>query len=608
MRTLTLIYLVILLGLPSPTDSQFEAEKTDVNPWSHLDFKNDPDDFQFVIITDHTGGHRAGIWAKAMKRINLLQPEFVVSVGDIIEGYTENVATLEAEWEEMEGMINTLNMPFFYVPGNHDISNSTMLEVWKKRFGRNYTHFVYKNVLFLLMDSEDPPATNVGEAQLAYMEKALADNPDVRWTLLFIHKPMWVYDNKRETWVRMDALLKNRPHTAFAGHRHRYIQNSRLGREYYTLATTGGSSDLSGLEAGRFDHVTWLTMTDEGPLIANLMLDGIQPGDLRTDYTASLTTPLIRRRSMLTGPLLVQNATFDGGRTTIRIHNPGDRPLQAKAAFEVHEDLRPTPRSFDVTVAPGETEEIPVEVGIEMNSRIADLEPLFLGWTLQYDLPDHESLRVEGKNRMLPEQVIGIDRLRTPPTLDGLLGDWKELPLRDDQPAQISQWRRTWQGPADGRFRFAVGADEEYLYVAVRTYDDEVVQGKDKSRRRKDGLVIQIDGQAEPNRSQSQATPQEGLTMTLRPGETFTGAENDRFEFPEGLRAVCVATDDGMTAEIAIPAAYLDAKQGSRWETIRLNVSFYDYDTGHGRGSQLWWRPEWRSARSYAGSGTFIRK
>jgi hypothetical protein len=152
LRTLTLIYLVILLGLPSPTDSQFEAEKTDVNPWSHLDFKNDPDDFQFVIITDHTGGHRAGIWAKAMKRINLLQPEFVVSVGDIIEGYTENVATLEAEWEEMEGMINTLNMPFFYVPGNHDISNSTMLEVWKKRFGRNYTHFVYKNVLFLLME------------------------------------------------------------------------------------------------------------------------------------------------------------------------------------------------------------------------------------------------------------------------------------------------------------------------------------------------------------------------------------------------------------------------------------------------------------------------
>ena len=102
---------------------------------------------------------------------------------------------------------------------------------------------------------------------------------------------------------------------------------------------------------------------------------------------------------------------------------------------------------------------------------------------------------------MLPEQVIGIDRLKTPPTLDGRLGDWKELPLGDDQPAQITQRRRTWQGPADGRFRFAVGADKDYFYVAVRTNDDEVVWGEDKRGRQKDGLIIQVDSQAEPNRS-----------------------------------------------------------------------------------------------------------
>ena len=213
MRTFALFCLFIL-GHPNATHSQFQVDKEEVNPWSHLDFKHDPDDFQFVIITDHTGGHRPGIWAKAMKRINLLQPEFVVSVGDIIEGYTENVATLDAEWAEMEGMINTLNMPFFYVPGNHDISNSTMLEVWKKRFGRHYFHFVYKDVLFLLMDSEDPPGTNVSEAQIAYMVRALADNPDVRWTLLFIHKPMWAIPTRRKPgigWMRCSRTDRTRP-------------------------------------------------------------------------------------------------------------------------------------------------------------------------------------------------------------------------------------------------------------------------------------------------------------------------------------------------------------------------------------------------------------
>ena len=607
MRTFALFCLFIL-GHPNATHSQFQVDKEEVNPWSHLDFKHDPDDFQFVIITDHTGGHRPGIWAKAMKRINLLQPEFVVSVGDIIEGYTENVATLDAEWAEMEGMINTLNMPFFYVPGNHDISNSTMLKVWKKRFGRHYFHFVYKDVLFLLMDSEDPPGTNVSEAQIAYMVRALADNPDVRWTLLFIHKPMWVYSNKKETWDRMDALLKDRPHTAFAGHRHRYIQNTRLTREYYTLATTGGGSNLSGLEAGKFDHVAWVTITDKGPLIANLMLDGIQPGDLRTEYTASLTTPLIARRAMLTGPLLSTRSTYNGDRTTIRVHNPGDRPLHAEAAFEVHEDLRPTPRSFKMMVAPGETEVIPIQVGIERKSKITDLDPLFLGWTLRYDLPDHEPLRVEGKSRLLPERMIRIDQRKKPPTVDGLLEDWKKLPLGDDQPVQISQWRRTWDGPEDGSFRFTALADEKYLYVAVRTRDDEVVKGEDKPGRRKDGIVIHVDGQSEPDRSVSHGAPEEGLIVSLRPDEAFTGAENRGYEFPEGFTAVCVSGDGGITAEIAIPAEYLNAKQGRRWDTVRLNVSFYDYDSGHGRGSHLWWRPEWRSAQSYAGSGTFVRK
>ena len=59
-----------------------------VHPWSNLDFNNDPDNFQFAIVTDRTGGHRAGVFEDAIRKLNLLQPEFVISVGDLIEGYT----------------------------------------------------------------------------------------------------------------------------------------------------------------------------------------------------------------------------------------------------------------------------------------------------------------------------------------------------------------------------------------------------------------------------------------------------------------------------------------------------------------------------------------
>jgi hypothetical protein len=59
-------------------------------PFTHLDFKNDSDEFQFAIVSDNSGGGRAGVLPAALEMVNRLQPEFVVSLGDLIEGYTDS--------------------------------------------------------------------------------------------------------------------------------------------------------------------------------------------------------------------------------------------------------------------------------------------------------------------------------------------------------------------------------------------------------------------------------------------------------------------------------------------------------------------------------------
>ena len=38
----------------------------------------------------------------AMGQLNLLQPEFVINVGDMIEGYSDDKAELNAEWDEVD--------------------------------------------------------------------------------------------------------------------------------------------------------------------------------------------------------------------------------------------------------------------------------------------------------------------------------------------------------------------------------------------------------------------------------------------------------------------------------------------------------------------------
>src|SRR5439155_21494528 len=65
-----------------------------------------------------------------------LQPAFVVSVGDLIEGYSKDPAVLAEQWKEFQGYVHKLQMPFFYVPGNHDVANAVEAKEWEARFGR----------------------------------------------------------------------------------------------------------------------------------------------------------------------------------------------------------------------------------------------------------------------------------------------------------------------------------------------------------------------------------------------------------------------------------------------------------------------------------------
>ena len=66
-------------------------------PWTSLEALDQQARFHFVVVTDRTGGEREGVFAAAMSGIDLMQPAFVVSVGDLIKGYTRNHARLTAK-------------------------------------------------------------------------------------------------------------------------------------------------------------------------------------------------------------------------------------------------------------------------------------------------------------------------------------------------------------------------------------------------------------------------------------------------------------------------------------------------------------------------------
>jgi hypothetical protein len=273
-----------------PDGARFVVTKEGKNPWTSLAPNVAAGQFQFVVVSDRTGGHRRGVFSTAVQQVNLLQPEFVMSVGDLIEGAKDEAAN-RTQWEEFDRYARQFEMPFFYCVGNHDGNNRPKANVWRERLGRAYYHFTYQDCLFLVLNSNDPPPPAAGQAegpttgisadQRAYLEKALRENDQARWTFVFLHHPVWTARDLAENgWQQVEKLLAGRRHHVFCGHVHVFRKYLRNGTSYYQLATTGGGSAMRGVDYGEFDQVAWVTMKKHGPVIAHIGLDGVLKDDL----------------------------------------------------------------------------------------------------------------------------------------------------------------------------------------------------------------------------------------------------------------------------------------------------------------------------------------
>ncbi|MFM1879321.1 MAG: hypothetical protein RLZZ241_2187 [Bacteroidota bacterium] len=310
------ILFVLLFGCEQATTNKtaFKHNLDSENlPWNAENFEPDASEFTFGIISDLNGGERPGIFSRAVAQLNQLDPDFVLSVGDLIDGGTEDTLVLKAQWDSFDSRARKLNMPFFYAGGNHDLSNMKMRKFWENRIGARYYHFLYKDVLFMVLDSEDytearfqemfiardsalkilngsipgkyenstyynmPERTHgaMSKIQFEYFSKVLQDHPNVRWTFVLMHKPLWLRDDTQGLGP-LEARLNGRNYTVINGHLHRISYQKRQGMDYLMLGTTGGSQTPG--DSAVFDHVSLVRMKNE-PIITHLKLEGI----LQTD-------------------------------------------------------------------------------------------------------------------------------------------------------------------------------------------------------------------------------------------------------------------------------------------------------------------------------------
>lgn len=426
-----LIGPLLLTHLQAQEPPSFNSNlSTEQKPWTDLDFQNDPNEFQFAIVTDRTGGHREGVFAQAVEKINMLMPEFVISVGDLIEGYSgDDKEGLAEEWEEFNGIIEPLKMPFFYLPGNHDIHNEGMRADWNQRYGAPYYSFRYKDVLFLCVFTNEEQGETIGQEQLDYFRKTLADNEDVRWTLVFMHHPLWVYPFM-SNFDKLEAMLEGRNYTVYAGHQHTYRYFERKGTQYIILATTGGGSGLRGNSFGQFDQIAWMTMTEEGPVMANVRLDGILPPDIATTETVALSRELVRSTAFASEMLIIPGEEFTRGVAYMSFQNQSEYPIHLNGRFYHHHNIHVSPVAIHDTIPAKSTRLIPVELSASQPFDLAEQMKLEMDWEMGYDLAALTDLTLTGTYAI----EVDASDYDVIPTEEGLYIDQFSLSLQDDIP------------------------------------------------------------------------------------------------------------------------------------------------------------------------------
>lgn len=247
------------------------------------------DAFSFVVFGDRTGGPDGGvsILADAIRDVNLLEPDLVMTVGDLIQGYNESVPWM-TQMEEYKAVMGNLLCPWFPVAGNHDTywrfqGNEERPEEehegrYEMHFGPLWYSFSHKNTHFIVLYTDEgnpetgertfhkPASQRMSPEQKKFLQEALERGRDADNIFVFVHHPRWLKGNYGDDWDTVHQMLVEAGNVSavFAGHIH-YMRHDgkRDGIEYVSLATTGGHQGGSVPDAGHLHHYHVVTVRQD---------------------------------------------------------------------------------------------------------------------------------------------------------------------------------------------------------------------------------------------------------------------------------------------------------------------------------------------------------
>lgn len=213
--------------------------------------------FRFSILGDRTGEAQPGIYSRVWREVDLLHPDFVISVGDSIEGGSDETA--EKEWQALRTVWQRYGYPLFQTPGNHDIWSALSEKLYEKYTGRPpFYSFNWQDAHFTILDNSR--TENLSDGQMKFLEQDLQQYRDRGPKFVFFHRPtVWLLPLKFRSDFALHGLLhKYNVTMVVSGHTHQFTRMEKDGIVYLCVGSSGGhmrgADKGAGFAQGWFYH------------------------------------------------------------------------------------------------------------------------------------------------------------------------------------------------------------------------------------------------------------------------------------------------------------------------------------------------------------------